>query len=210
MEKIVQIKIRTGLEIDKSPVIPNETNRSVNLKIPKETNSGKQENSVKSIIIRLISFICIICKGGKTKDDRVIDSTDEICWDCFSKKQRYVIINGKEVLCDGKICGKGRHAGGKSYICPHYNLKVLNPKLAREWYYEKNNGKKTEEYSYGSSKKVWWKCKNDPCGCHKWKATINNRTRRDNPRGCPYCDRKPCQHNNFTILFLGLVLEYDR
>jgi len=38
MEKIVQIKIRTGLEIDKSPVIPNETNRSVNLKIPKETN----------------------------------------------------------------------------------------------------------------------------------------------------------------------------
>src|SRR5205085_4503570 len=164
----------------------------------------------KSIIIRLISFICIICKGGKTKDDRVIDSTDEICWDCFSKKQRYVIINGREVLCDGKICGKGRHAGGGSYICPHYNLKVLNPKLAREWCYEKNNGKKPEEYSPSSNDTVWWKCSKNPCGCHNWESKISNRTS-NNHNGCPYCcNKKLCPHNNFTSLFPELALEYDR
>ena len=40
----------------------------------------------------------------------------------------------------------------------------------------------TNSLSYGSGKKVWWKCHN--CG-QPWEATIFNRTL--NNQGCPYC-----------------------
>ena len=37
---------------------------------------------------------------------------------------------------------------------------------------------------YGSTKKVWWKCKKG----HRWQATVNNRT--SGHTGCPYCSDK--------------------
>ena len=53
------------------------------------------------------------------------------------------------------------------------------PELIKEWDYDKND-KSPEEYSYGSGKKVWWKC---DLG-HTWLAIINDRT---NGKGCPIC-----------------------
>ena len=74
--------------------------------------------------------------------------------------------------------------------CPYCsNMKVLigyndlvthKPYLAKEWNYEKNGDLKPENFTIGSSKKVWWKCSND----HEWEATIAHRS---NGRGCPYC-----------------------
>jgi hypothetical protein len=59
-----------------------------------------------------------------------------------------------------------------------------HPEIAKEWNYEKNEGKRPEQYSYGSREKVWWKCPND----HDWQADINNRTRANKkPSSCPKC-----------------------
>lgn len=55
--------------------------------------------------------------------------------------------------------------------------------LCEEWDYVKNGDLKPEDVSYGSNKKVWWKCKNN----HSWKAAIHNRTK---GKGCPYCAGK--------------------
>jgi glutaredoxin len=94
-------------------------------------------------------------------------------------------------------------------LCKHNNLSILCPELCKEWDYERNE-KSPEEYSKGSCKKVWWKCRNDPCGCHRWEATIANRAKHNNPRGCPYCsNRKLCEHNNLSVLFPELCEEWD-
>jgi len=59
------------------------------------------------------------------------------------------------------------------------DLATVNPELAKEWDYEKNE-KTPQDYMSGSGVKVWWRCKEN----HEWKATIVNRVK---GRGCPYC-----------------------
>ena len=55
-----------------------------------------------------------------------------------------------------------------------------NPRLLSEWDYDVNE-KSPSEYTPFSGKKVFWKCSKG----HKWEATINHRTRRN--QGCPMC-----------------------
>ncbi len=118
----------------------------------------------------------------------------------------YVIVDNHKVLCDGKICGKGKPIGG-SYLCPHRNLRTKFPELIKsEWDY-KNNNKKPEEYLPNSHIIVWWKCKNDPCGCHEWQACISDRTYRGSD--CPFCKGKACSHNNLATHFPELIKEWD-
>lgn len=52
--------------------------------------------------------------------------------------------------------------------------------LLSEWNREKNDHLTPETVTYGSNKKVWWKCSQG----HEWQASIHNRTK---GRGCPYC-----------------------
>jgi hypothetical protein len=48
----------------------------------------------------------------------------------------------------------------------------------------KKNGELTpSEFTYGSGKKVWWLCLKG----HNYDSIIYNRTKKDQPRGCPYC-----------------------
>ena len=57
-----------------------------------------------------------------------------------------------------------------------------NAQLMAEWNWEKNQalGYKPNQTSYGSAKKVWWKCSDG----HEWEATPNHRS---GGRGCPEC-----------------------
>ena len=113
------------------------------------------------------------------------------------KTGEFVTINGKNILCDGKICGKGRSTGGR-YICPHNNLKVKFPELIEEWSHE--------------NKKILWECKNNWCGCHKWYAKISDRTRQGRSTGCPFCSAfkgRPCPHNNLKVNFPEIAIEFD-
>ena len=57
-----------------------------------------------------------------------------------------------------------------------------NAQLMAEWNWEKNNERDfdPETLTFGSKKKVWWKCSKG----HEWQATISNRNRGN---GCPYC-----------------------
>lgn len=79
----------------------------------------------------------------------------------------------------------------KETICPfcfgkiptnENNLLVVNPKLCKEWNYNKNK-KKPEDYLPNSNKKVWWKCRD--CE-YQWESSILNRTYGN---GCPECNK---------------------
>ena len=69
----------------------------------------------------------------------------------------------------------GRHA-----IKGENDLQTVNPTLAKEWNYEKNNGLTPTDVMPNSVKKVWWRCSKE----HEWQATIDSRNRGN---GCPYC-----------------------
>ena len=147
-------------------------------------------------------------------------------WDYEKNPKRpneYSYGSRKEVwwICSNNICGchrwkttinnrtngKGCSFCNSGKICEHNNLAVKFPDLCKEWDYEKNNDK-PENYSYSSGKMVWWKCKNDPCGCHSWEAYIYNRTL--NESGCPFCAHtKLCPHNNLLFLYPKLCQEWN-
>lgn len=52
--------------------------------------------------------------------------------------------------------------------------------LMEQWDNDKNLLVNPEQCTYGSAKKVWWKCDNG----HSWEATIGSRT---SGSGCPFC-----------------------
>lgn len=62
------------------------------------------------------------------------------------------------------------------------DLNTINPKLSKEWNYDKNKNFTPQDVTFGSTKKVWWICKNG----HEWQASICNRNKN---RGCPICSK---------------------
>ena len=84
------------------------------------------------------------------------------------------------------------------------NLTVTNPKLAKEWNYEKNFPEKPENYSSGSGKRVWWICTKD--SSHIWDAVIASR---NNGHGCPICSgHRPSKQNNLLAVFPEIAKEW--
>lgn len=71
-------------------------------------------------------------------------------------------------------------------------LLKTNPKLWIEWDIKKNNdlGYDIYKMSYGSNKKVWWKC---PKCKSNYDRTIKDRK---NSKGCPYCSGTRVNHTN--------------
>ena len=65
------------------------------------------------------------------------------------------------------------------------SLAVLYPDLIDDWDYEQNGNLTPYNVSWGSVKKVWWKCKN--CE-HKWYTSIYIRTKCGSK--CPNCRGK--------------------
>jgi hypothetical protein len=92
---------------------------------------------------------------------------------------------------------------GKVVLSGFNDLLSLNPVLAEQWDYEKNEIKPTE-VALHSSKYAWWRC---PKG-HSWKAKVSNRQKGN---GCPYCARKKTitGENDLATVMPELAAEWD-
>lgn len=67
---------------------------------------------------------------------------------------------------------------------PGYNdLATINPRLVKEWNYEKNGGLTLKDFLPNSNKKAWWKCERG----HEYEALICDR---NSGNGCPICAGK--------------------
>ncbi len=86
-------------------------------------------------------------------------------------------------------------------------LDSTHPKVAKEWHPYKNGDLRPSDVTHGSHKIVWWKCpKGDD---HEWDASISNRTRKNNPTGCPCCSgNKLCKDNQLDLLFPEIAKEW--
>ncbi len=102
------------------------------------------------------------------------NSNKKVWWKCSKGHEWQAKIQDRHKgngcpYCSGRYAVKGEN-----------DLQTVNPTLAKEWNYEKNNGLTPMDVMPNSDKKVWWKCKNG----HEWQAMIGNRHRGN---GCPIC-----------------------
>jgi hypothetical protein len=70
-----------------------------------------------------------------------------------------------------------------------YNLKVINPRLSKQWHPTKNGDLTPKDFTPCSDRKVWWICEKN----HEWLAKISSRA---HGTGCPFCaGQSVCQDN---------------
>ena len=114
-------------------------------------------------------------KNSNLKPEHVTsNSNKKVWWKCNKGHEWQATIDNRNngngcPYCSGRYAVKGEN-----------DLQTVNPTLAKEWNYEKNNELAPIDVTPYSSKKVWWKCNKG----HEWQATINHR---NNGSGCPYC-----------------------
>jgi len=84
------------------------------------------------------------------------------------------------------------------------NNLFLNPKLVSEWHPTKNLELNPKDFTYGSKKKIWWKCPKE--SDHEWEATPNKRSA---GQDCPFCKGlKVCKSNSLLTLNPELASEW--
>ncbi len=92
------------------------------------------------------------------------------------------------------IGGNGCPYCGNKKVGKDNSLRSLNPKLAREWDREKNDGLTSADVTPGSKRRIWWRCREG----HAWQAPVHERS---SGRGCPYCaHRRIAPDNNLAAL----------
>ena len=69
-------------------------------------------------------------------------------------------------------------------FCIHQSILYTNPDLIKEWHPTKNGDLKPENFTYGSTQKIWWIC--NQYKSHEWNTSIGNRR----ITGCPDCINK--------------------
>ena len=131
--------------------------QTVNPKLAKEWNNEKNE--------------------GLTPVDVMPNSHKKVWWKCQKGHEWQATIKDRN-------CGKGcPYCSGRYVVKGDTDLQTVNPTIAKEWDYEKNDGLTPMDVMPNSGKKVWWKC----CKGHGWQSTIYHR---NNGRGCPICAKE--------------------
>lgn len=112
--------------------------------------------------------------GDLRPDDVTKGSSRKVWWTCPEGHTYQSTIANR---VSGRKCPV---CAGKKIIDGVNDLATLNPSLAQEWDYERNQNLTPNQISPNSHKKVWWICKNG----HEWEAQVKSR---NSGCGCPVC-----------------------
>jgi len=84
---------------------------------------------------------------------------------------------------------------------------AVYPRLVEEWHPTKNGDLTPDTVSYGSAKKIWWKC--PVAEDHEWEMSPNARTRAGENRNCPCCSgHKVVKSNALATTHPALAKEW--
>ena len=112
--------------------------------------------------------------NGLTPSDVTPNSSKKVWWKCNKGHEWQTSIADRN---NGRECP---YCAGKKILKGYNDLQTLNPTLASEWDFQRNNGLTPADVTPNSHKTVWWKCSEG----HEWQAIIGNRHKGN---GCPYC-----------------------
>lgn len=98
----------------------------------------------------------------------------KIWWRCSKGHEWFAAVSMRSLK--GQNCP---YCSGNLVITGTNDLESLNPDLAQEWHFLKNNVQPSQVKA-GSMKRVWWICKRG----HEWQAAVRSRSI---GTGCPFC-----------------------
>ena len=122
-----------------------------------------------------------------------VGSGKKVWWKCSKGHEWQATIDRRS---QGKGCP---YCSGRNAIKGENDLQTVNPALAKEWNYDKNNGLTPTDVLPSSNKKVWWKCGKG----HEWQAMIRSR---NDARGCPYCSGRHAVNGKNDLQTVNPVL----
>ena len=122
-----------------------------------------------------------------------VGSGKKVWWKCSKGHEWQATIDRRS---QGKGCP---YCSGRNAIKGENDLQTVNPALAKEWNYDKNNGLTPTDVLPSSNKKVWWKCGKG----HEWQAMIRSR---NDGRGCPYCSGRHAVNGKNDLQSVNPVL----
>ena len=115
-------------------------------------------------------------KNGQLKPTQITRGAGiNIWWKCSLGHEWCTTPNKR--TSDGTGCP---FCAGKKVKAGFNDLKTTHPRLANEWHPTLNENLTPQDVTFGSGKKVWWKCAKG----HEWQASISNRVKN---RNCPIC-----------------------
>lgn len=123
---------------------------------------------------------------NRNEDD--LKKAVEFIFDIVSKKQGHVYGCDIDISRDRGLIYTAMNLQQKEN-----SLFAVNPKLAKQWNYERNAGLRPDVVTANSSKKVWWVCEQG----HEWSATVASRNSGGN--GCPICAGRPPQKRHKSV-----------
>ena len=137
-------------------------------------------------------------KNGNLTPFEICAASNKYAWWICAKGHEW------EAIIGSRNAGSGCPYCSNQKICEDNCLETVNPILAKEWDYAKNDGLTPKEVGSGARRKVWWICKDG----HEWEDTIDNRSRGN--RNCPYCsNRKINNENCLSVLNPKISLEWN-
>ena len=114
-------------------------------------------------------------KNGDLKPEHFLENSGKkVWWKCQKGHEWQATINNRKKGSGCPCCA------GKKVIKGYNDLQTINPALANEWNYDKNDNLTPMDVMPNSNKKVWWICSKG----HEWEAKIQTRNRGSK---CPYC-----------------------
>ena len=127
-------------------------------------------------------------------------SNVKIWWKCIKGHEWQTRIS--ERTLKGNNCP---YCSNQRLLVGFNDLKTKFPQIADEWNYDKNQNLKTEDVTYGTNKKVWWRCERG----HDYQARVHERTRKGNK--CPVCSNHKILkgYNDLDSQFPDLMKEWD-
>ena len=151
-------------------------------------------NDISKIAINQAQYNAMLYAEGGVVDDLLVYKLDEsrylLCVNAANIEKDFDWMNAQAANFDVTITNESANYAQIALQGPlaqdvlqrftETDLQTINPALAKEWNYKKNEGLTPADVRPGSDKKVWWKCAKG----HKWQASILNRTI---GHGCPYC-----------------------
>lgn len=137
--------------------------------------------------------------GAMTPHNVTVGSNKKAWWKCkYGHSWESIIANRTYRNRNCPICS------GQKVLKGYNDVATTHPQLLKYWDYTKNINIQPTDITWGSNKKVWWRCDNG----HSWQALIRNRK---SPDYCPYCNYKKLLvgFNDLETVKPSLLKEWD-
>lgn len=161
--------------------------------------SGRLLNNQNSLLLKLpgVSKEWHPTKNGSLNPAQIKYNSSRICWwKCEMGHEWETSVSSRN---RGKNCP---YCANKK-VSKENNFGAKYKHLIQEWHPTKNSHLTPFDYTYGSGKRVWWRCNFG----HEYEMVIRNKGRGN---GCPFCSNKKINDDNSLMTTNPtLSLEWD-